>query len=295
MWNLGRRADDTNWRSVSPPTTVTLHSVTTTSRGPHAVGGKGHLLIRESGSWHVGFDDGPNAQDRDLLTIAATDDGKRVWFGGRSGAFGYYDVAEGEKHDYSQPAGTTASIDALAVAGEAGEEKLLIGGDTVRPGYVEDCKPAWDDPVAVQGDGTVLSLTADTEGYGYATTNDGRVFRTTPNSEWKQLGIANVQEKLPTVTVTADYVWVGGTSGRLYRYDREAATWTTLDVADTAIRAIAGTGDALFAVGDGGHISVRVEANTWESIMTPTSRDLLDATESPDVAVGREGTVLEHE
>lgn len=295
MWHLGYE-DDTDWQSVDPPISGTLHDVAQTTIGPHAVGSGGTLLVREDGEWHVGFDDGPAAENRELLTVAATDGGERIWFGGESGAFGCYDVTEGEKYDYSKPAGTSATLDALAVAGERGSEKLLVGGGgTIYPGYVDDCRPTWDDPVDVGDDGTVAALTADTDGYGYASTTNGDVYRTTANSGWNRIGVANTTETLPAIRVTSTYLWVGGASGRVYRYDRSGDSWTTFDVADQALRSFGGEGETMYVVGDAGTVVLRVDEKSWREATVPTNEDLFGAIATPRVVVGANGTIIESE
>lgn len=295
MWHLGYE-DDTDWGSVDAPVSGTLNAVAQTTRGPHVVGAGGTLLVRESGEWHVGFDDGPAARDRELLALAATDDGERVWFSGNSGALGCYDVVEGTKHDYSNPEGTSASLDALAVAGERGSEKLLVGGGgTIYPGYVDGCRPTWDDPVDVGDDGTVAALAADTDGYGYASTTKADVYRTTADSGWNRVGVPNTTEALPALHVTSTHLWSAGVSGRLYRYDRSGGSWTTFDAADGAVRSFGGSGDDLYVVGDDGTVSLRVGEKEWRTATVPTNADLFGAIAAPRVVVGASGTILEAE
>lgn len=293
MWNLGSQADGRHWTAIDGPTSVTLSDVVQTSRGPHAVGANGVLISRADRDWDVAFDDGPAAQSRDLQTAASTDGGERVWFAGSAGSLGFYGVTEGEKHDWSTPTGRSGTFDALAVAGEAGSEKLLLAGaGTVLPGYVDGCRPRWDDPVGIDSSGLVTALAADPEGYGYAATSQGRVYETTPEDEWRRLGIANTQETFPAIHVTEEAIFVGSVSGRLYRYNREQSTWTTIAAGDAAIRGFGGAGDDLIAVGDGGTVHSRVSPGSWRTERTPVRTDLLAAVVDPTAAVGRDGTLL---
>ncbi len=294
MWHLGIE-ETPRWRPVTE-VSVDLHDAVTTTDGPYVVGADGLLLTRDE-QWHPVFDDGPAAQNRTLTHAAATADDSRVWVAGAKGAFGFYDVENTEKHDYSKPNGHTGGVDALVVAGTAGDERILYAtGTTVHAGYVDDQCPTWEDAVDLPGSNAVTAMAAAPDGTAYATTTGGDVFHTTTTDDWTQVGVPSTTSTLTTVHATADYVWTANTGGLVFRYDPEKDNWTTVDVGDTAVRGFAGTGKSLIAAADDGFVYARNGPANWKTHPTPVDASLrAAAVTDPAVAVGRKGTILERQ
>lgn len=292
MWHLGIE-ETPRWRPVSD-VSVGLHDAVATTDGPYVVGGDGLLLTRDE-QWHPVFDDGPAARNRTLTHAGATADDGRVWVAGDNGAFGFYDVENTEKHDYSKPDGHTGGVDALVIAGTAGDERLLYAsGTTVHAGYVDGRCPTWEDAVDLPGSNAVTAMAAAPDGTAYASTTGGDVFHTTENDDWKKVGVPSTTSALTTVHATGEHVWTASASGLAFRYDPANDDWATIDVGDTAVRGFAGSGDALLAAADGGFVYARAGPANWKSHPTPVDTSLrAAAVTDPAVAVGTEGTVLE--
>jgi nitrous oxide reductase len=96
-------AQSGGWTEVDSPVSKTLYGVVNTQAGPFAAGKTGNVLGRVDGSWRVVVDDGPQTRSNSLRTLAVTDDGKRIWFAGSSGALGAYDVVEGVQVQLQRP------------------------------------------------------------------------------------------------------------------------------------------------------------------------------------------------
>ncbi|WP_435095561.1 hypothetical protein [Halarchaeum sp. P4] len=306
MWHLGPQSDVGNWYEVESPTSKTLHEVVSTTDGPYAVGDKGLLVHRQNdGDWVTTFDDGPATRDNALYAAAATDDGKRVWFAGSSGALGYYDVEQKEKHDYTAPMGKTSTWEAIAVSGKRGSEKLLVanGSGEVLPGYVDGCCPQWGQ--VSKPDGTdsstggsgasIAALAASPDGVGYAVNTSGSVFMTTADEAWEKIGIENAQVKFTDVYADKNTVLVSAGGGRIYRYEPKCKNWTPLGVASVTLNGIGNYKKEILAVANGGKIYRQAGDHTWTQRPTPVTGDLTSITDSSgvDVAVGKSGVIIE--
>ncbi|MFC7199178.1 WD40/YVTN/BNR-like repeat-containing protein [Halospeciosus flavus] len=305
MWHLGPQAAAGIWYAIESPTTRTLHSVVETSDGPYAVGGSGTLVRRQDdGDWAVVFEDGPTARDNALYAAAATDDGQRIWFAGSSGSLGYYDVTTHEKHDYSAPRGKTSTWEAMAVAGEAGSEKVMVanGSGEVLVGFVNGCCPQWG-PVKKPGGGneagaggsgsTIAALAAGPDGDGYAVNTSGSVYRTTDAGAWERIGIENAAGTFTDIYVDDEHLLVASGT-RIYRYERNCDNWTPLGVSASSLNEIDRHEDVLIAVGDNGAI-YRNEDDEWVERWSMITHDLYSVTvaDGVHVAVGKGGTIVE--
>ncbi len=92
----------------------------------------GVVLSRGAEGWRKELDGGPtgNGNGNDLYGAAVTDDGKRLWFVGASGAIGEYDVESGVLVDRSAPNDVTNNFNDVAVAGNADEADVYVAGDS---------------------------------------------------------------------------------------------------------------------------------------------------------------------
>ncbi|WP_435175269.1 hypothetical protein [Halorussus sp. AFM4] len=304
MWELGPDADDPEWHSVEVPFEKTLYEVVSTAEGPYAIGAGGTLLANrhdgtQSPDWEVVLDDGPKTRDNQLRGLDVTDDGKRIWFAGSSGALGCYDVVERRKYDYSSPKEMTSTWEGLAVAGGRGSEKVLVanGSGEILPFSVDGFDENWGVVHKPNHKGSkVAALAAGPDGYGYAVDTSGNAFRTTAEEGWEQIGIVNAQVKFYDIFAGRNgRVYVAAGDGRIYRYDDSYRAWTPIGVTDgTALRAFDVRGEQMVVLGNDGSIYQRDDEQRWQQVHSGTSNDLLDLSlGKPDVAVGKSGTVLQ--
>ncbi|MFD1566483.1 hypothetical protein ACFSAU_03175, partial [Halolamina litorea] len=146
MWQNGEGGNEPEWRTVETEFNINLFGTVQTVEGPYAVGEGGHLVADRGDGWEVIFDDGPSTRQNQLRAMDVTDDGKRVWMVGSSGAMACYDVEERKKFDYSYPNEMTSTWEAIAVCGDRGNEKVLAanGSGEVLPFIISGYDVNWE-------------------------------------------------------------------------------------------------------------------------------------------------------
>lgn len=280
--------DHGDWLSVQTPTDATLHDVVQATPVPVAVGADGVVLARGD-DWRRVTTDGPGGDGRNLHGAATTDDRRRVWVAGASGALGAYDPEEGTVEDHSGPADVTNTFTDVAVAGAAGEETVLL---TDGSGQVHVTGPDREWRTTTVGDGSAL-LGVDVSGpqAGHAVsasllyaTCDGDTW--TPRSAARGSFTAVDSDGPETVFVATD-------GGKVLTPAGDG--WNRRTVAPVPLRGVArcdfGCGHVL-AVGDGGVVARRA-GGEW-SARSPADADLHAVVHGhPHVAVGAGGTVIE--
>ena len=303
MWELGPDADRPEWREVENSFEKALYSVVNTVEGPYAIGDGGTVIADRGDGWEVVFDDGPRTRDNQLRGLDVTDDGKRIWFAGSSGALGCYDVVGRRKYDYSNPNEMTSTWEGLAVAGAAGSEKVLVanGSGEILPFTVDGFDENWEPVSKPASKGSnVAALAASPDGVGYAVDTSGNAFKTTVDEGWKDIGIVNAQVKFYDIYAGEQgRVYVAAGDGRIYRYDDSYHDWTPIGVAKKSLRAFdiekAGDRSRMVVIGDSGTIYERTGRDRWEEIPSPVGARLFDiALGETDVIVGNSGIILEH-
>ena len=300
MWGLGADANDPEWQTVETPFTNDLFEVVSTARGPFAVGDGGIIAGDRGNGWEIITDDGPNVSQNQMRTLAVTDDGKRLWFAGSSGALGCYDVETNRKYDYSYPNEMTSTWESIAVSGTIGSEKVLIanGSGEVLPASLDGFTINWGvlEKPADKGS-TMTGLAASPDGYGYGIDTSGNAFMTTKRDGWKDIGVIESQVKFYDIWAEQNgRVYVAAGQGTLYRYDNSYRDWTPIGVAEKgALHAFDMYKNQMVALGDGGLMYQRTDGgNRWEQVHTPTDDTLYDlALGDPDIAIGKGGLVLE--
>ena len=299
MWELGPDGDDPEWQTVETPFSTDLFEVVNTTKGPYAVGDGGVLAAKRGDDWEIVTDAGPNASQNQLRSLAVTDDGKRLWFLGSSGALGCYDVETNRKSDYSFPMEKTSTWESIAVSGAAGKEKVLAGNGSgeILPFTIDGFDVNWGVVSKPDKQGaTMTDLAADAKGYGYGIDTSGNAFRTTKDDGWERVGINNAQEKFYDIWGGQQgRIYVTAGQGRLYRYDDSYQDWTPIQIAEQgAIQAFDMYDDQMAVIGAGGLMYQRMDGGKrWEEVPTRTEETLNDlALGKPDVAVGDGGTVL---
>ncbi|WP_435123898.1 WD40/YVTN/BNR-like repeat-containing protein [Halobaculum sp. D14] len=303
MWNLGPEADRPEWKVVETPFDAGLTQVVATQEGPYAVGESGVIVANRGDGWEVIIEDGPNARQNALNGISVTDDGKRLWFLGSSGAIGMYDVVQQRKYDYSYPNEMTSTWEGITVSGEAGSEKLLAanGSGEVLPFYIDGYDVDWGIVrKPAQKASKIAALASTPDGYGYCIDTSGNAFKTTREEGWNDIGVVNAQVKFYDIYAGSEHkVYIAAGDGRVYRYDDSYHDWTPLGVGERSLRSIDiyrgddGT-EQMVVVGNSGDIYQRSGKERWEKLHSPTSKDLFSlALGDPDVAVGSGGVVIQ--
>lgn len=307
------------WVVAESPTDEPLYDTVVAGETALAVGDNGIVLARRDGTWEVVLEHGPTTESNPLWGVDATDDAECVWFGGDSGALGQYEVTRGKLTDRSRPRDQTDSWEDVAVVGPAGEEDcyLVNGSGEVFRGHNDAGEVVWDEPVK-PGSGSSLSGIAfrDRE-IGYCCDTNQEVFETVDGgSSWERIGIDDAGVDFNDLAVTGEQVLVAGGDGSVFRYDDPG--WTKLYAGEETIFAIdrtseegarngastdsrPGDADVGLAVGDNGAI-YELAGNDWERVDSPTDDTLCGVvasetsdTDSPDVAVGDDGTILERD
>ena len=125
MWQNGERGDRAEWSDTATDFSINLFGTVQTAEGPYAVGEGGVLVADRGDGWEIVLDDGPATRQNQLRAVDVTDDGRRVWMVGSSGAMACYDVDQRRKYDYSSPEEMTSTWEAIAVCGDRGREKVL--------------------------------------------------------------------------------------------------------------------------------------------------------------------------
>ncbi|WP_254763775.1 WD40/YVTN/BNR-like repeat-containing protein [Natrinema marinum] len=299
MWELGPDADDPEWQAVETPFETDLFEVVSTVAGPYAIGDGGVIVADRGDGWEVIIEDGPNVRSNQLRGLDVTDDGRRIWFAGSSGAIGCYDIETRRKFDYSYPKEMTSTWEGLAVSGETGDEKLLVanGSGEILPVTIHGFDVNWGVTSKPNDQGSkVAALAASPNGYGYAVDTSGNAFKTTADDGWEDIGIVNSQVKFYDIWAGEDErVYVAAGDGRVYRYDDSYRGWTPIRVGEKSLRAFDKYDEQLVALGDAGAFYQRIDGGErWEKRHTPTESVLNDvALDRPDIAVGKSGLVIE--
>lgn len=287
------RADD--WSVAETPTSKALRDVVRTADGPYAVGAEGNVLCRDDDGWDLRIESGPATRHNALTAVDATSDGKRVWFAGSSGALGMYDTETGRKHDYSAPEERTSTWEAIAVAGESGDERLRIAngsGEVLTVTMDEDGCPQYGD-VVEPGSGSTVPAIDFGGGTVYAVDTNGKVFAET-DGEWEDVGIRNAQVDFSDLHATEDTLLVAGGDGLVYRYDRACENWTPVAAGSAMLYGIDRADDETLAVGASGRVYRRGPQDGWTRVESPVEEDLRAvALGETDVAVGAGGVVIE--
>ncbi|WP_115863513.1 beta propeller repeat protein [Halorussus litoreus] len=288
-------AAETDWTTAETPTGNTLYDVEYTADGAYAVGGGGVALERTAESWRKAFDGGVTGNGNSLFGADVTDDGKRLWMVGSSGAVGEYDVETGVLYDHSAPTGSTNNFNDVSVTGEAGEANVYVAGDSGKLYYSFEngASQTWN--YVTPGSGSALSA-VDFHGVrsGHVVDTNQRVFATDDGTTWNAIGIADANVNFYGVDSDAsDDVWVSGGGGMVFHWD--GANWTPESLGDAGLRDVEVTDDDSegLTVGGGGKIFDKT-GRKWAQESTPAGENLKAVVRgATDIAVGAGGTVVE--
>lgn len=296
----------TGWHTAKTDTSRTLTDVADTLLSPYAVGHGGVVLKRTTdGVWQTEIEDGPSGNGKDLFAADVTDNGRRLWFAGASGALGEYDVKTGTlvahdplgadgTDDYSAPLDQTGNFDGLAVTGTADEAHVYV---TDQSGHVfasHDNGETWSDTTPGSGS-TIPAIDFRDEKKGHLCDTNGSVFATEDGESWEKVGIPNADVNYYGIESDGDgdSTVVGGNG--VIR-EQNGDSWGESDVGDVTLNGVYTTSMAGevagAAVGDRG--AVFENPGEWTEAETPTDEELNGVTYGDvTAAVGANGTVIE--
>ncbi|MFB6269599.1 MAG: WD40/YVTN/BNR-like repeat-containing protein [Halobacterium sp.] len=289
----GAASTDTVFDVVESPTASTLHDVEYTSAGAYAVGGGGVVLERGGEGWTKLLDGGPTGNGNDLYGADVTDDGKRLWFVGASGAIGEYDVEAGVLTDHSAPMDVTNNFNDVSVTGNADEANVYVAGDSGKMyySYEDGATGSWD--YTTPGSGAAIhAVDFFDDRKGHIVDGNTSVFYTRDGGTWDRLGVEDANHNFYGVDSDGfDDVWVSGAGGTVYRWN--GSEWRRADTGDATLRDVEVESGDGFTVGGGGNVYERPDSE-WEARSTPTGENLKAVVRgATTIAVGAGGTIIE--
>ncbi|MFB6126038.1 MAG: hypothetical protein ABEJ79_01885 [Halolamina sp.] len=301
----------TAWTRRDTPTAQKLWDVSYAFDGAYAVGDEGCVLERD-GDWRVVTDDGPSGNGENLYGSGATDDGRRLWVVGNSGALGEYDATTGEflgsgSRDFSEPEDYTGNFTDIVATGDAGDANLYVTDDSGYVHYSFDNGESWAYTTPGSGS-TIPAISFHDDRDGHCADTNQSVFDTDDGENWVKIGVENRDENFYGVDSNGENnVWVAGGRGLVLFYD---GSWSAADLGDVRLRDIRVSTDTTdgLTVGFGGR-AFRRSGGTWVEEESSTDENLEgvvrgdpDAfdfqptvSETPDIAVGAGGTIIEHQ
>jgi photosystem II stability/assembly factor-like uncharacterized protein len=282
-----------DFESVESPTENTLYDVTYTTAGAYAVGTGGVVLERASTGWVKLLDGGPTGNGNDLYGADVTDDGKRIWFVGASGAIGEYDVDAGTLTDHSAPMDVTNNFNDVTATGNAGEANVYVAGDSGKMYYSFEngASETWE--YTTPGSGAAINaVDFFDERTGHIVDDNQTVFYTRDGATWDKLGIADANHNFLGVDSDGfDDVWVSGGGGTVFHWN--GSEWVRSDTGDATLRDIEVENGDGFTVGGGGVVFERPDSE-WVARSTPTGENLKAVVRGDvTIAVGASGSILE--
>jgi hypothetical protein len=288
-------ASEDGWTAVASPTGSTLHDVEYTAAGGYAVGGGGVVLERTAEGWQKIIDGGPTGNGNSLYGADVTDDGKRLWFVGSSGAIGEYDVETGNLNDHSAPMDVTNNFNDVSVTGEAGEANVYVAGDSGKMYYsFENGEEGTWEYVTPGSGSNINAVDFYDDKKGHIVDGNKSVFHTQDGATWDKIGLADANVNFYGVDSDgAEDVWVSGGGGMIFHWD--GVEWTPADTGDAGLRDIEVTDDDSdgLTVGGGGKV-YDLSSGRWTQEATPTGENLKAVVRgSPDIAVGAGGAITE--
>ena len=180
------------WEVTTGPTREQLTGIESAGSAVVVSGRDGVLLERAgAGEWADLFLEGATGDGREVFDAALTDDRRRAWFCGSSGAFGYYDRERGAVEAHGEPYDLTSDFRSLSIRGPSGSEAVHAVDDDGRIlRCTVDGAELTVEGVAVPGGGTAFSEIVDDGDYRYAADHDGNVFYTEDGVDWRRESLA---------------------------------------------------------------------------------------------------------
>lgn len=291
-------AADGEWTLVQSTTDNTIHDVAITSEGAYAVAEGGILLERTQEEWIKVVDGGVSGNGNDLLGIAKTDNGNRLWMVGASGAVGEYNVSTGNLNDYSQPMDASNNFNDVAVTRNPENTNIYISGDSGKMyhNFDDGQEGMWQS--VTPGNGSAINAVGFfNDRQGHIVDANQSVLNTQDGGTWNKVGIADADvDFLGIDSDGSSDVWVSGGNGMIFRWN--GSEWTPITVAEATLMDIEIGADNQSGYAVGGNATViSYNGSAWSSQDTPTTENLNAVVQGsdtmPDIAVGAGGTILE--
>lgn len=186
-----------DWSVSKSPKRAQLTGVESNGDAAVASGRRGVLLERVGRSdWRPVFRKGPTGNGHGILDVAVTDDGKRAWYCGNSGSFGYYDREAETVNSHRGPADLTNTFRSITCTGASGEETVSAvdgGGQALTVAMDGDRLSVKG--VGEPGDGTAFTEIIDDGRRMYASDVSGYVYYSRNGQNWRRKRLANTTVK----------------------------------------------------------------------------------------------------
>lgn len=284
------------WSVAWVPTDETLTDAAVDGDCAYAVGTAGTVLRDAGEGLEAVVTDGPDAQSNALAGVDATGTGA-VWFAGDSGSVGRFDESTGRHVSCSAPDGDTSNVVAIATAGTAETETVLLadGSGRLRRGRYSDGEMAWDEPTTPGSGSSLSGLVLATASVGYACDTNGSVFRTTDGGRsFDRIGVDGPGTPTGVAAGDPDSCLVCDDSGVVARYD--GGRWGPERITDGALEAVTAGNGWCVATAPAGTVFERVAGDWTRAVMPATvTLDAVALSDARAVAVGADGTVVERD
>lgn len=242
-----------DWTATESPKLAQLSGVESHGDDAFVVGDRGILLERRgTGNWRELVADGPTGNNTNLNDVAVTDDGRRLWYCGDSGAFGYYDRAAGEAFPHTAPKSNTDGFQGVVVRGAAGREVVHAvddDGRVVRAAVDGETVDVTDEEVP--NDGASFTAIVEHESYRYAADASGCLLRSTDGVDWQVEQL--VDTTIEGLTVANDGVAAATDDGEVFRgisQFGETGRTGRADLGDESPEDVAAAGETFAVAGD---------------------------------------------
>ena len=305
VWHQATGADRPSWEVVETPFDIDLYDAEQTPRGSYAVGEGGAIVADRGNGWEVVVEGGPSTRATQVRAMDATADGGRLWMVGAEGGLACYDVEDEKLFEYSYPVEMTSTWEGVAVAGDVGEEKGIAadGRGSILPFTLDGHDVDWGKLSAPDPEQRIDALAASPDGVAYAIDTASQAYKTTIEDGWGTAGVVNPDTMFHDLDAWEnERVYVAADDGCVYRYQNGDDEWAPIGVVEQVpLPSMSlhdeGDGNAQMAVvGDDNSLYERTGPERWERTELPTEAQLYDLSlGSPDLVVGKNGTVLERE
>lgn len=292
-------AGEYDWTIADAPKNAQLTGVESADDTAFVAGKRGLLAERRrAGEWAPLFDTGATGDGRGLLDLSLSDDGKRIWFSGYSGTFGYYDRVTGTTKPHAGPYDLTSNLCSVTVRGDAGEEAVHAVDRSGRALRVRmDGEALEVKGVSVPGDGTGFAEIVDDDGVLYAADESGRLYRSEDGRRWEQKRLA--ETTLMALSRTDAGLVAIDDGGTVYKHISlfgEGKRTKRTQPGISAPQELEALDERIVSVGDGGSVLVITEDGRAVRSSAGTGKTFYGAEVMADgtvIAAGAAGTIAE--
>lgn len=287
------------WEVSDAPKTTQLTGVES-HEGTVVASGKRGLLAKRTapGEWEALFNAGPTGNGHGILDAAFTADGKRVWYCGNSGSFGYYDRAQQTTKSHQGPSNVTSAFQSVCVMGDAGEETVVAADDNGQLVRVSmDGESMTVEGVRTPGQGTAFTEVVHNEGERYAADASGFLYYSPDGERWRRKRL--VADSIKSLAAPEAGLAAITSSGTVYRdisLFGEGRETKKADFGTTSPEELAAAGE-VFVIGGCDGCVVPIMADTEANHVEPGPGVTYYGAEITEdgtiVAAGSSGTIVE--